>query len=53
MVAEGPDVRCLVRGAALLAMGAPVEAPDEYRWICDTCFDDFRALFHWNVPETP
>lgn len=25
----------------------------EYRWICDTCFDDFRALFHWNVPEIP
>jgi hypothetical protein len=47
VVAEGPDLRCIVRGAALLAMGAPVDAADEDRWISDTGFADFRALFNW------
>jgi phage terminase large subunit-like protein len=23
--------------------------PDKYRWICKTCFDDFRDLFDWKV----
>jgi hypothetical protein len=23
--------------------------PDECRWICDTCFADFRERFHWIV----
>ena len=22
---------------------------DEYRWICDTCFNDFRERFGWTV----
>ena len=22
---------------------------DEYRWICNTCFDDFRQRFSWRV----
>lgn len=23
--------------------------PDEYRWICDQCFADFRERFQWKV----
>ncbi len=23
--------------------------PDEYRWICDRCFNDFRTRFGWIV----
>lgn len=23
--------------------------PDGYRWICETCFRDFRELFGWNL----
>lgn len=22
---------------------------DEYRWICDECFEDFHELFEWTV----
>ena len=23
---------------------------DNYRWICDICFEDFRYLFDWKLP---
>lgn len=23
--------------------------PDDYDWICDTCFSDFQELFKWEV----
>ena len=26
--------------------------PDEYRWICDECFSDFKDQFKWRVQET-
>ena len=22
---------------------------DEYHWICDNCYTDFKNLFHWKV----
>ena len=22
---------------------------DEYRWVCQTCFNDFKDLFEWTV----
>ncbi len=25
--------------------------PDEYRWICDACFSDFKDQFNWNIQE--
>jgi hypothetical protein len=26
--------------------------PDEYRWVCERCFEDFREAFRWSVvPE--
>jgi len=25
--------------------------PDEYWWICDTCFNDFHERFGWTVIE--
>ena len=24
---------------------------DEYRWICKTCFDEFKEFFDWQVEE--
>jgi hypothetical protein len=24
---------------------------DNYRWICDPCFDDFRVKFEWSVED--
>lgn len=41
MVEDYPDV---------LHVGYCTE--DEYRWICDQCFTDFRARFGWSVRET-
>lgn len=26
--------------------------PDRYRWICPTCFEDFRERFGWSVIES-
>ena len=23
--------------------------PDNYHWICKTCFEDFKTLFNWKV----
>ncbi len=23
--------------------------PDEYHWVCKTCFEDFRELFEWKI----
>ena len=25
--------------------------PDEYRWICDTCFSDFKDQFNWHIQQ--
>lgn len=25
---------------------------DHYRWICPTCFNDFKARFNWTVNNT-
>ena len=25
--------------------------PDEYRWICDTCFADFKDRFGWQIQQ--
>lgn len=27
--------------------------PDERRWICPTCFRDFREQFMWELVEPP
>ncbi len=24
---------------------------DEYRWVCKTCFDDFKDLFEWHFHQ--
>jgi hypothetical protein len=26
---------------------------DDYRWICDRCFDDFKELFDWKLAAEP
>jgi hypothetical protein len=25
--------------------------PDEYRWVCDVCFNDFKDQFRWQIEE--
>jgi hypothetical protein len=25
---------------------------DNYRWICEQCFEDFKDMFNWKVSET-
>jgi hypothetical protein len=27
--------------------------PDEYRWVCDQCFEDFRDRFMWKIAGPP
>jgi hypothetical protein len=34
-------------GPGLLHEGYSTE--EEYRWICTTCFEDFKDRFHWTV----
>jgi hypothetical protein len=38
MVADGPEI--LHQGYS---------TPDGYRWICESCFNDFLDLFAWEV----
>ncbi|MBN2448559.1 MAG: hypothetical protein JXO22_17660 [Phycisphaerae bacterium] len=26
---------------------------DEYRWICQTCYEDFKAVFAWTIVSEP
>ena len=26
---------------------------DDYRWICPTCFEDFKNMFKWKVIDSP
>lgn len=42
MVEEQPDV-----------LHAGYSTEDEYRWICDTCFSDFKDEFRWTVRAEP
>jgi hypothetical protein len=42
MVEDGPNV-----------LHAGYHTIDEYRWICSTCFADFRDRFGWEPVETP
>ncbi len=33
------------------ALHAGYATLDEYRWVCEVCFGDFRERFGWNVVE--
>ena len=33
------------------ALHAGYATPDEYRWVCKACFEDFHERFGWNVVE--
>ena len=33
------------------ALHAGYTTPDNYRWICPTCFEDFREQFGWELKE--
>jgi hypothetical protein len=24
---------------------------DDYHWVCEQCFNDFKSLFHWNFKD--
>jgi hypothetical protein len=30
-----------------------VTADDNYTWICQPCFEDFKMSFQWNIVPTP
>jgi len=35
------------------ALRAGWTTPDEYRWICDVCFADFKDRFGWQIDAAP
>ena len=35
------------------ALQAGYTTTDEYRWICQTCFEDFKEMFKWKVIDSP
>lgn len=45
------DHEVLTEGYA--ALGTGPEGEDDYHWICDTCFNDFRERFAWRVVISP
>ena len=38
-----------VEGVAPDALQVGYCTPDEYHWVCDTCFHDFKDQFGWQV----
>ncbi len=45
---DAPDV--LTAGWA--AVGRGPQGEDDYHWVCDECFEDFRSRFEWAVVES-
>ena len=45
MVRDDPSIQT----AGYAAVGAGPEGQDDYHWICDGCFQDFRERFGWIV----
>jgi hypothetical protein len=35
------------------ALQAGYTTTDEYRWICQSCFEDFKEMFKWKVIDSP
>jgi hypothetical protein len=27
--------------------------PDDYHWVCETCFNDFKEMFEWKILDAP
>jgi hypothetical protein len=46
---EDPEI--LTEGYATLGTGP--EGQDDYHWICDRCFADFRERFAWHIGAAP
>ena len=44
------DPRILTEGYS--ALGTGPDGQDDYHWICDRCFADFRERFAWRVAGT-
>ena len=44
------DPKVLTEGYATLGTGPAGQ--DDYHWICDACFADFRTRFKWRVAGT-
>jgi hypothetical protein len=48
---------CEFCGAKFMLAGDPevmrrgYATEDEYRWICEPCFEDFKEMFRWRVVE--
>jgi hypothetical protein len=48
--APSDDTAAQTAGYAALGRGPLGE--DDYHWVCDDCFGDFRQRFEWNVVES-
>jgi hypothetical protein len=42
----------LVVAATYAAIGRGPQGEDDYHWVCDECFADFRDRFGWTVVES-
>ncbi|HLX31797.1 MAG TPA: hypothetical protein VKR79_03395 [Gaiellaceae bacterium] len=42
---DDPDAR----SAGYAAVGRGPNGEDDYHWVCDDCFPDFRDQFNWSV----
>ncbi|HEX5174686.1 MAG TPA: hypothetical protein VFV91_11150 [Gaiellaceae bacterium] len=38
--------------AGYAAIGRGPQGEDDYHWVCDECFSDFRKRFGWSVVES-
>jgi hypothetical protein len=45
------DADVLTEGYAALATGP--EGEDDYHWVCDRCYEDFRERFGWRIAAPP
>jgi hypothetical protein len=45
------DAEVLAEGYAAVGTGPGGE--DDYHWICNRCYEDFRERFAWRIPAPP
>jgi hypothetical protein len=41
-----------IQNEGYAAIGTGPKGEDDYHWICDECFADFRGKFGWTVIES-
>jgi len=48
VTSDDPDAQT----SGYAAVGRGPEGQDDYHWVCDNCFQDFRFKFRWTVVES-